>query len=68
MAMKEARVVETKHAHKAAALAKFNPDGVQLAGAGERSALSLRERALLLHHTCKFWCTQLDASAAAGAS
>ena len=57
MATQQARVVETTRAQKAAALASFNPDGVQLAGAGKRKAMSSRVRALVLHHTCIFCCT-----------
>lgn len=62
------RYTESRRARKAAARAKFNPDGVVLAGAGVRGPLSSRERALVLHHAVTLGQTQLEAGAAAGVS
>ena len=68
LAARKARVAATSRKRIAAALAKYNPDGIKLTSAGKRSPMSSRERALVVHHVRKLGRTQLEAGAAAGVS
>jgi transposase len=64
----KARRTEAAARRRVAALAKFNPHGVQLTRAGVRGPLSSRERALVLHAVRVRGTSQLEAGAAAGVS